>query len=64
VTRGEHIREIWEFVEKLKHETVCCPHCRRSNTETLNNRGQQKSGSGTSVKFRDESSWVPTYLYM
>jgi ribosomal protein L37AE/L43A len=42
VTRGEHIREIWEFVEKLKHETVCCPHCRRSNTETLNNRGQQK----------------------
>jgi hypothetical protein len=35
MTRGEHIREIWEWVENPKHESVWCPHSRGTNTETL-----------------------------
>jgi hypothetical protein len=35
MTRGEHIWEVWGWVENPKHESIWCSHCRGTNTETL-----------------------------
>jgi hypothetical protein len=35
MTRGDDIQEVWGFVGNPKHESVSCPHCRGTNTETL-----------------------------
>jgi hypothetical protein len=51
MTREEHIREIWEYVENPKHESIWCLHSRGTNTENLKTtKVNMRRGSGTSVK--------------
>jgi hypothetical protein len=33
--RGEHTLEVWGQVRNQKHDSIWCPHCRGTNTETL-----------------------------
>jgi hypothetical protein len=66
MTNRVHTREIWEYVENPKHESIWCPHSRETNTELLKQQRSTWEGDQESVKrsVRDESTWVATHLYM
>jgi hypothetical protein len=63
---GEHIREVWVQVRNPKLESIWCPHCRGTNTETLKRQRSVWEGDQELVNKsgRNESIWVVTHLYM
>jgi hypothetical protein len=66
VISWEHIREVWRQIRNQKHDSILCPHCRGTNTETLKQQKSIWEGDQELVQrsVRDEQAWDVTYLYM
>jgi hypothetical protein len=64
--RGEHTWEVWGYVGNSKYESIWCPRCRGTNTESLKWQRSIWERDQELVKRsgRDKSIWVVTRLCM